>query len=284
MKRGTIEHPKTLRLQCALGVERWQAVGILESLWHWAARYAIRGDIGRWTNQEIAAGIGFTGDADKLIESLINSGWLDVVEDTKIRLVIHDIADHADNSWRENLANAGLKFWNGKQARSGKSGRPKKKQEQKNLQIISKKTPKKLKENSKESPQPEPLSRAKASIQETDIPPQKTAAADSKNFWGAWVDVNRNRGRSDPATLGPDLSAAKQIFKAVGFDMARFKSLCNAFLDDKDPFLLKQGHALHYLAVNKYLNKQAVVAASRESAELREAQQWLADHGMEVKY
>ena len=35
MKRGTIEHPKTVMLQMLLGCSRLEAVGILEALFHW---------------------------------------------------------------------------------------------------------------------------------------------------------------------------------------------------------------------------------------------------------
>jgi hypothetical protein len=47
MKRGTPEHPKTAHLMAALSIPRPYAVGILELLWHFTARYAPRGDVGR---------------------------------------------------------------------------------------------------------------------------------------------------------------------------------------------------------------------------------------------
>ena len=54
MKRGTPDHPKTLELADRLGLERWGAVGLLECLWHFAAHYAKRGDVGRFSDEAIA--------------------------------------------------------------------------------------------------------------------------------------------------------------------------------------------------------------------------------------
>ena len=54
MKRNTLAHPKVGKLARALEVERWGAIGILESLWCWAGRYAPRGDVGRWDPEDLA--------------------------------------------------------------------------------------------------------------------------------------------------------------------------------------------------------------------------------------
>ena len=111
MKRGTPEHPKTVRLSRILEIEQWGAVGILEALWHFCARYAIQGDVGRWSNQEIADGLGWHGrhgTADQLIAALVQSRWLD--ECQTHRLIVHDWADHCDESCRKTLKNRGLSF------------------------------------------------------------------------------------------------------------------------------------------------------------------------------
>ena len=109
MKRGTLEHPKTVRLSRILDIERWGAIGLLEGLWHFAARYAIQGDIGRWSNQEIADGIGWHGKhgtPDALIAALVEARFLD--ESPEHRLLIHDWADHCDESVRKTLKSRGL--------------------------------------------------------------------------------------------------------------------------------------------------------------------------------
>ena len=94
MKRGTIDHPKTLALAQQLGIEEWGAVGILESLWHWTSRYAIQGNLGKWADGAIAAGIGWHArPASELIDALVSIGWVDRVDDPAVRLVIHDVHD-----------------------------------------------------------------------------------------------------------------------------------------------------------------------------------------------
>ena len=96
MKRGTPNHPKTLALASALNVERWGAVGLLESLWHFTAHYARRGDIGRHGDAAIAAGIGWSGDAQVLISALVSCGWLDACSCHRLR--VHDWDRHADQA------------------------------------------------------------------------------------------------------------------------------------------------------------------------------------------
>lgn len=108
MKRGTPDHPKTKRLARILGLEDWGSVGILERLWHFTAKHAIRGDIGKWSDAEIADAIGWKGDLEQLLESLVQSGWLD--RNKRYRLLVHDWHDHADDSVRKTLKNRGETF------------------------------------------------------------------------------------------------------------------------------------------------------------------------------
>ncbi len=103
MKRGTTDHPKTLRLAKLLQIERWGAVGILESLWHFTARHAIRGDIGRWSDEDICEAIGWEQEPGKLIDALVEAGWLD--RDEVHRLLVHDWHDHADDTVKKTLRN-----------------------------------------------------------------------------------------------------------------------------------------------------------------------------------
>ena len=107
MKRNTIDHPKMRRLARRVG-GRAQAVGILECLWHWAARYAIQGDIGRWPDEDIAEAVYWDGDPLEIVRHLVECGWVD--EDATHRLVIHDWEDHADESVRKTLKNRGLEW------------------------------------------------------------------------------------------------------------------------------------------------------------------------------
>ncbi len=117
MKRGTIEHPKTQMLADLLGIPLLHAVGIIESLFHWTAKYVRTGAIGSCTNAVIAKRIHWDGDPDKLIEALVaakgtgEKGWLETHK--KHRLVVHDWHDHADDSVRKTMKNNRELFWNG---------------------------------------------------------------------------------------------------------------------------------------------------------------------------
>lgn len=94
MKRGTPNHPKTVALAAALGVDRCVAVGLLEGLWHFAGAYARRGDVGRHSDSHIAAGLGTSIDPEVLVKALLDSGWLDACKCHRLR--IHDWPEHAD--------------------------------------------------------------------------------------------------------------------------------------------------------------------------------------------
>ena len=111
MKRGTPDHPKTLALQAALKCSRPAAVGLLELLWHWTARYAQAGDVGRWSNGALAAAVGWDGDPDALVAALVASGWLDEREDC--RLYVHDWSHHADDAVKLALYRAVKTFADG---------------------------------------------------------------------------------------------------------------------------------------------------------------------------
>ncbi len=104
MKREAVSHTKMKRLCRRLDIPQWQGVGILESIWHLAAREAPRGDIGKLSDEDIALGIDYRGDESKLIEGLVASGWLD--RDPKERLVIHQWYEHADDAINMKLARA----------------------------------------------------------------------------------------------------------------------------------------------------------------------------------
>lgn len=108
MKRGTIEHPKTAALADAVGVDLLMAVGLLEALWHFTAKYARQGNVGKFTNQAIADGVHWRNDGDELVRALVSCRFLD--EDDIHRLMVHDWADHADGSVRKALKRAGEDF------------------------------------------------------------------------------------------------------------------------------------------------------------------------------
>lgn len=93
MKAGTQDHVKFRTLKTLLKVPRVVASGILTELWSLAATSADSGDIGRYSNLQIAASMEWEGDPDELIDALVQSGWVD--EDEEHRLVVHDWYEHA---------------------------------------------------------------------------------------------------------------------------------------------------------------------------------------------
>ena len=93
-------------------------VGLLESLWHWTARYCPAGDIGKYSDEAILAGIHWEaslGDPSRVIPTMsstkLEKRWLDPCK--SCRLGVHDWHEHADEAVRKVLQRAGLKFWNG---------------------------------------------------------------------------------------------------------------------------------------------------------------------------
>lgn len=108
-KRGVPTHGKTFKLARLLGVESWAAVGLLECFWHWCSVHAITGVIAT-DPEDVGEALRYRGDPHELMGALIASGWVDRLGDG--RLVVHDAAQHADNTWKANLKRAGLKFWN----------------------------------------------------------------------------------------------------------------------------------------------------------------------------
>jgi hypothetical protein len=112
MKRGTPEHPKVFDLCERLRCDRPTAVGYLELLWHFTAKYAPQGDIGRYSDRRIEAALDWVPGRWKrdghLIGALQEAHWIDA--HPVHRLVVHDWQDHAEESVRKKLARAGLNF------------------------------------------------------------------------------------------------------------------------------------------------------------------------------
>jgi hypothetical protein len=106
VKRGTTEHPKTYTLAAVLNVPRYAAVGVLESLWHFAQKYAVAGDVGRHSDEAIARAIGWDGNAATLVSGLVQAGWLDRCVCHRVR--VHDWHEHADLTVRRTVQNVFL--------------------------------------------------------------------------------------------------------------------------------------------------------------------------------
>lgn len=111
MKRGATDHPKMLAFAQALNVPVYAAIGLVESLIHWTARYAPRGNVGKWTDDVIARGLGWQDSGAELVSAFRSSGWLD--DHDEHRLVLHDWSQHADDAVHRLLARAGELFADG---------------------------------------------------------------------------------------------------------------------------------------------------------------------------
>jgi hypothetical protein len=104
MKREAVSHTKMKRLCRALDVPLYEAVGLLELLWHTTSRQAPRGDIGRISDDDIALSMDYREDASILIAAITDSGWID--RNNEHRLIIHDWPDHAEDGVHMKLARA----------------------------------------------------------------------------------------------------------------------------------------------------------------------------------
>lgn len=98
MKRGASDHPKMADLRRILGISTANARGILEHLTEWTGRFAPRGNIGKYSDEAIAAGCRdeiLGCDPARLLGALVDAGWIDL--DGDHRLVVHDWYDHAQD-------------------------------------------------------------------------------------------------------------------------------------------------------------------------------------------
>lgn len=113
-----LSHPKSKRLKRKLNVSIHEVVGILHFFWHWAIKYAEDGDITKFSSEDIADAIEFDGDADNLIQSLIESGFVDEVDGNRI---IHDWFDYGGKLilWRRKEADR-LKKYRADKTKKGK--------------------------------------------------------------------------------------------------------------------------------------------------------------------
>ena len=108
MKIATTQTLKFKKLQRRLKLPLWQAIGVLEAIWKMTYRNAPGGDIGRLSNEDIAAAIEWEGDADDLIAGLVETGWVDT--DPTHRLLIHDWEQECESWHRGHMERYGKSF------------------------------------------------------------------------------------------------------------------------------------------------------------------------------
>ena len=108
MKEGTESKVKFKKLKRRLGMPEWQVIGLLEAIWKLARTSAQAGDIGKFSNEDIAASIEYDDDADELVRHLSECGWLD--EDEEYRLIIHNWSAHVPTYLKGNFKSHGKQF------------------------------------------------------------------------------------------------------------------------------------------------------------------------------
>jgi hypothetical protein len=120
IKRGGPDHPKLKALARRLDIEPAHAVGLHESLLHFTARYAARGDVGKFSDEDLAEGCLTRISATKFISALVESKLLDI--SSEHRLVVHDWPDHCDDFVHIAVARAREFFADGSEPRRKRIG------------------------------------------------------------------------------------------------------------------------------------------------------------------
>lgn len=108
MKLSAPQSSKFLKLKRRLSLPHWQCVGLLESMWLFTQHNAPLGDIGRHSDEDLAASIEWAGDPTALITALIECGFIDECDEN--RLVVHDWIDHAPTYLKGAIAKHGKEF------------------------------------------------------------------------------------------------------------------------------------------------------------------------------
>jgi len=110
-KRGTLDHQKTFELATALGIPECYALGVLDGLWEWTAKYRPHGDLAGVSPAFVARAIHYPGDGEQLFQILIKVRYLDKLSSGQ--LLIHDWPEHAENSVHKYLKDHGEVFADG---------------------------------------------------------------------------------------------------------------------------------------------------------------------------
>jgi hypothetical protein len=97
--------PKFKRLARELGLPIYATAGILECLWHFTAQCAERGNIGKYTDDDIAEAVGWDRPPGDLVSALVKFGWLDKCRHH--RLIVHDWHQHADDATKKRVERSG---------------------------------------------------------------------------------------------------------------------------------------------------------------------------------
>lgn len=95
-------HPKTRRLARMLGISIPATVGHLHLLWYWVLKYSDDGDLGGFTDDDIADAAMWEGDPVAFFHALVDAGFIDKDEDGAR---VHDWHDYAGKLVQRRKAN-----------------------------------------------------------------------------------------------------------------------------------------------------------------------------------
>jgi hypothetical protein len=109
MKLQALDHPKTLDFAARLNVSRPTAIGHLELFWHFVAKHAPRGNIGKFPDGAIARACDWLGEPEEFLKSLLKSGFLDGSDEH--RYLVHDWPEHCPNWVRAQLQKLKQSFY-----------------------------------------------------------------------------------------------------------------------------------------------------------------------------
>lgn len=101
MKLDALDHPKTFDFAARLSVSRPTAIGHLELFWHFVAKHAPRGNVGKFPDTSIARACDWTGDPESFLQALLKSALIDASETH--RYLVHDWPQHCPNWVRAQL-------------------------------------------------------------------------------------------------------------------------------------------------------------------------------------
>jgi len=85
---------------------------------------------------------------------------------------------------------------------------------------------------------------------------------DGASVWSAWAEARRKRGLREPVRDGPDLTAARRLAENLArgeMTPDELRWAMGAYLADRDPFIVSNGHALRHLnggRIARYLDER----------------------------
>jgi len=116
MLKSGLNHPKMLLLAKLLGEEVVTARGIMESLWQMTAELAPRGNIGKFSSDQIVSALHWRGihsslTVNEIMQAIVDAGFLD--PHPEFGLLCHDWPRHCDHYVHRKLALETLYFCDG---------------------------------------------------------------------------------------------------------------------------------------------------------------------------